>query len=151
MVNPRDVSPGVDDAPSPTRILGEDDFITASSPMTWGMDRSCQPRHSHARAGVNQETVIFDDSDSGIIKIFADFLSFCIFLPGNLFLCFFQKRGCGTSTMCWDGVDGYTTPCKGLGGPYMGLYRVIRLRRNDVRRGLGGEVEEVADFYAVFS
>ena len=102
MVNPRDVSPGVDDAPSPTRILGEDDFIIASSPTT---------------------------SDSGIIKIFADFLSFCIFLPGNLFLCFFQKRGCGTSTMCWDGVDGYTTPCKGLGGPYMGLYRVIRLRR----------------------
>ena len=83
MVNPRDVSPGVDDASSPTRILGEDDFIIASSPMTWGMDRSCQPRHSHARAGVNQETVIFDDSDSGIIKIFADFLSFCIFLPGN--------------------------------------------------------------------
>ena len=39
----------------------------------------------------------------------------------------------------------------GLSGPYMGLYRVIRLRRNDVRRGLGGEVEEVADFYAVFS
>ena len=37
-------------------VIGEDDFIIASSPTT---------------------------SDSGIIKIFADFLSFCIFLPGN--------------------------------------------------------------------